>query len=162
MLAENSYGHLVALGSDGFFLCACLMLLVEGLPCRHGVRAMVGKDVGYGAYAAPRWRTSTTPWTMEALAAKPARLTSISAASPPRQNPAGTVPCAFNSTKQNLKSAVCTNCIAFGKEMAALAWEISTLEGTTRMLDNLKSYGKELIRTEVRSQKHVSGVSRIC
>eukprot|EP00904_Undaria_pinnatifida_P011850 jgi/Undpi1/7796/HiC_scaffold_23.g10269.m1 len=32
--------------------------------------------------------------------------------------------------------------------MAALAWEISTLEGTTGMLDNLKSYGKELIRTE--------------
>ena len=40
--------------------------------------------------------------------------------------------------------------------MAALAWEISTLEGTTRMLDNLKSYGKGLIRTEVRSQKHGS------
>ena len=85
VLADNDYGHLVALGPDGFFLCTCLMLLVEGLPCRHGVRAVVGKDVGFnGACVAPRWRTSTTPWTVEALAAKPARLTSTSAASPPR------------------------------------------------------------------------------
>ena len=69
VLAENDYGHLVALGRDGFFLCTCLMLRVEGLSCRHGVRAMVGKDVGFnGACVAPRWRTSTTPWTMEALA----------------------------------------------------------------------------------------------
>ena len=122
VLADNGYGHLVALGPDGFFLCTCLMLLVEALPCRHGVRAMVGIDVGFnGACVAPRWRTSTTPWTMEALAVKPARLTSTIAASPPRQHLAGTVPCAFNSTKKKLKSAVYANCIAFGKEMAALA-----------------------------------------
>ena len=131
VLADNDYGHLVALGPDGFFLCTCLMLLVEGLPCRHGIKAMVGKGVGfYGAWVASRWRTSTTPWTMEALGAKPARLTSSSAASPPRQHPAGTVPCAFNSTKQNLKSAGYANCIAFGNKMAALAREIGTLEGT--------------------------------
>ena len=156
-LGENDYGHLTALDSDGFFLCTCLMLLVEGLPRRHGVRAMVGEGVGFNdACVAPRWRTSTTPWAMEALAAKPARLTSTSAASPPRRHPAGTVPCAFNSAKQKIKSAVYANCIDFGKKMAALAWKISTLEGTTRMLDNLYSYDNELIRTEVRYQKHVS------
>ena len=98
VLAENEYGHLVALGPDVYFLCTCLMLLVEGLPCHFGVRAMVGKDVHFnGACVEPRWRTRTAPWTMEVLAVKPARLTSTSPASPPRQHPAGTVTFAFNS-----------------------------------------------------------------
>ena len=118
---------------------------------------MVGKDVGFnGACVAPRWRTSTTLWTMKALAAKPARLTSTNAASPPRQHLAGTVQCAFISAKQNLKAAAYANCIAFENGMAELAWEISTLKGTTRNVDKLKSYGKNLIRTVVRAQKHVS------
>ena len=48
-------GHLVALGLGGFFLCTYLKLLVDGLGCRHGIRAMMGRDVGFdGACLAPR------------------------------------------------------------------------------------------------------------
>ena len=102
------------------------------------------------------WHPGGVPARPRGRWRRSARLTSTSAASPPRRHPAGTVPCAFNSAKQKIKSAVYANCIDFGKKMSALAWKISTLEGTTRMLDNLYSYDNELIRTEVRYQKHVS------
>lgn len=73
--SETQHCHLVALGSDGFFLCTCLRLLVDGLGCRHALRAMKHADVGFtGACIAPRWRDGTMQWTMGRLAAKPAVL----------------------------------------------------------------------------------------
>ena len=79
MFSDNGYGPLVALGVGGFFLCTCLKLLVDGLGCRHRVKAKMGKEFGFdGACLAPRWRKSEIPWTMEALAAKPVKLRSAS------------------------------------------------------------------------------------
>lgn len=156
-VAENDYGHLVALGPDGFFLCTCLMSLVEGLPCRHGIKAMIGKDVSFnGACVAPRWRTSATPWTMEAIAAKSAKLRSSSSGRSAGQHTAGTCLSVSARAKQNLRSAVYANCLAFGKELAALSWEISSLQGHTRMLDTLTDAAKALIKVELRSQTNTS------
>ena len=86
VFSARGNGHLVALGLGGFFLCTSLKLLVDGLGCRHSIRAMMGRDVGFdGACLAPRWRKCETPWTMDALAAKLATLVSGSTGhSPPR------------------------------------------------------------------------------
>ncbi|CAM9403456.1 unnamed protein product, partial [Ascophyllum nodosum] len=40
LMAYTEYGHLIALGPDGFFLCTCLRQLVDGLGCPHGLRAI--------------------------------------------------------------------------------------------------------------------------
>ena len=63
VFSAHGNGHLVALGLGGFFLCTCLKLLVDGLGGRHGIRAMMSRDVGFdGACLAPRWRKPRGRW----------------------------------------------------------------------------------------------------
>ena len=76
---ETTYGHLLALGPGGFCLSACRELIIKGIPCCHTISALLQTHVvSHGACVAPRWRTSATPWTMELVASKPARLASVS------------------------------------------------------------------------------------
>ena len=148
-------GHLVALGLGGFFLCTSLKLLVDGLGCRHGIRAMMGRDVGFdGACLAPRWRKSETPWTMDALAAKPATLVSGSTGYSAGQQATTTAPDVFTHFSANVRGAVYSNSVAFGKEVAEICGPIHTFEGHTRVLENVKNYMRQVVAVEVRSQSN--------
>ena len=73
---KNKYGgHLVALGSDVFFLCTFLEVLIKGLPCRHSILALLDTQIAVNeACLAPRRRTNATDWTMEPIASKPAMI----------------------------------------------------------------------------------------
>ena len=107
VFSAHGNGHLVALGLGGFFFCTCLKLLVDGLGCRHGIRAMMGRGVGFdGACLAPRWRKSETPWTMETLAAKPATLVSGSTGHSVGQQATTTAPDVFTHSSANIRGAV--------------------------------------------------------
>ena len=67
LMTHTEYGHPVALGPDGFFLCTCLRQLVDGLGCPHGLKAMQNKGASFnGACVAPRWRGSAGPGVVAA------------------------------------------------------------------------------------------------
>ena len=157
VFSAHGNGHLVALGLGGFFLCTCLKLLVDGLGCRRGIRAMMGRDVGFdGACLAPRWRKSETPWTMEALAAKPATLVSGSTGHSAEQQATTTAPDVFTHSSANVRGAVYANSVAFGKEVSEICGPIHTIEGHTRVLENVKNYMRQVVGVEVRSQSNAS------
>lgn len=160
MMAQNEYGHRVALGPDGFFLCTCLKQLIDGLGCRHGLKAMQGKDVSFnGACIAPRWRDSEKPWTMAALAAKPARLATVGAGGPEQPPPTGAIPDVFTHSNTTVRATVYANAVTFGKDLAALSKDLAIVDGSNRVLEKLKNHAKQLIAVEVVSQKHASTVA---
>ena len=147
--------HLFALGLGGFFLCTCLKLLVDGRGCRHGIRYMVCRDVGFdGACLAPRWRKSETPWTMEALAAKPATLVSGSTGHSAEQQATTTASDVLTHSSANVRGAVYADSVAFGKEVAKIFGPIHTIERHTRVLENVENYMRQVVAVEVRSQSN--------
>ena len=155
VFSAHGNGHLVALGLGGFFPCTCLKLLVDGLGCRHGLRAMVGRDVDFdGACLAPRWRKSETPWTMEALAATPATLVSGRTGHSAGQQATTTASDVFTHSSANVRGAVYANSVAFGKKVAEICGLIHTIEGHTRVLENVKNYTRQVVAVEVRSQSN--------
>ena len=157
VFSARGNGHLVALGLGGFFLCTSLKLLVDGLGCRLGIRAMMGRDVGFdGACLAPRWRKSETPWTMDALAAKPATLVSGSTGHSAGQQATTTAPDVFTPSSANVRGPVYSNSVAFGKEVAEICGPIHTIEGHTRVLETVKNYMRQVVAVEVRSQSNAS------
>lgn len=98
----NINGHLVALGPGGFCLCTCLEILIKGLPCRHGILALLETEVVFnGACVAPRWRTDATEWSMGVIASKPAKLTLAGEGSSARQDPVAPGPNFLHTFKRN-------------------------------------------------------------
>ncbi|CAN0220112.1 unnamed protein product, partial [Pylaiella littoralis] len=159
--AATEYGHLVALGPDGFFLCTCLRLLIEGLCCRHGLKAMQNKDIGFhGACITPRWCDSGAAWTMAALAAKPARLTAAVAGGSLQLAPVDMhddVPDVFSHPEPTVRSRVFANLCTLGKELATMAVDrITTVEGAQRIVEIIKKYAVQVMETEERSQNNAS------
>lgn len=154
VLPKYGDSHLVALGPNGFFFCSCLMLLTKGLPCRHGIKALDGREVGFnGACVARRWWDSVTPWTMEALATKSVELASTSEGSSVGQHPTDDT-CTGISTsgKENVGATVYANSVAFGKELTELTRELKTTAGCDRLLCYLKNAAKDYIKVEVYGQ----------
>lgn len=149
-------GHLVALGPNGFFLCTCLRQLVYGLLCPHGIKALFdnGVDRFDGASVAPRWRDSAVPWTMEALAAKPARLatTECSIELPP----VAPNPNASSQAGPNVKAAAYANGIAFGKAVGVRLRDITSLAGIQRVIESTDNFFKQQLEVEKRSQRNES------
>ena len=157
LMAYTEYGHLVALGPDGFFLCTCLRQLVDGLSCPHGLRAMQNKGASFnGACIAPRWRDSDKPWTMAALSAKPARLATAGEGVGGRLTPVGANPDVLSHPQTNVRGAVYANFLNLGKELAGLSANVNSIAGCQRVLENIKTYAKQVIAVEVRSQQNAS------
>ncbi|CAB1112552.1 unnamed protein product [Ectocarpus sp. CCAP 1310/34] len=156
-----NYGHLVALGPDGFVLCTCLRLRVYGLGCRHGLRAVRDTDFGFnGGCIASRWRDSTQPWTMEHLAAKRAAPANTAAGVPGGMPPAPVDPVFFSNSKPTARVSNWASCVAFGKELASLMTDVDAVAPCQRVLNNLTNYAKQLIEVEARSQ-HEATTNRI-
>ncbi|CAB1105884.1 unnamed protein product [Ectocarpus sp. CCAP 1310/34] len=156
-----NYGHLVALGPDGFVLCTCLRLLVYGLGCRHGLRAVRDTDFGLnGGCIASRWRDSTQPWTMEHLTAKRAAPANTAAGVPGDMPPAPMDPGVFSHSKPTARASNWASCVAFGKELASLMTDVDAIAPCQRVLNNLTNYAKQLIEVEARSQ-HEATTNRI-
>ncbi|CAB1110973.1 unnamed protein product [Ectocarpus sp. CCAP 1310/34] len=106
-------GHLVALGPDGFILCTRLRLLVDGPGCRHALRAMREMDFGFnGGCIAPRWRDSTLPWMMAALAAKRAVPENTVAGVPGEMPPAPADPGVFSHSNPTARASNWASCVA--------------------------------------------------
>ena len=157
LMAYTEYGHLVALGPDGFFLCTCLRQLVDGLSCPHGLRAMQNKGASFnGACIAPRWRDSDKPWTMAALSAKPARLATAGEGVGGRLTPVGANPDVLSHSQTNVRGAVYANFLSLGKELPGLSTNVNSIAGCQRVLENIKTYANQGIAVEVRSQQNAS------
>ena len=117
----------------------------------------MGRDVGFdGACLAPRWRKSEIAWTMEAFAAKPATLVSGSTEHSAGQRANTTAPDVFTHSSANVRGAVYANSVAFGKEVAEICGPIHTIDGHTRVLENVKNYMRQVVAVEVRSQSNAS------
>ena len=117
----------------------------------------MGRDVGFdGACLAPRWRKSETSWTMEALAAKPATLVSGSTRYSAGQQATTTASDVFTHSSANVREAVYANSVAFGKEVSEICGPIHTMEGPTRVLENVKNYMRQVVAVEVRSPSNAS------
>ncbi|CAN0080325.1 unnamed protein product, partial [Ascophyllum nodosum] len=118
---------------------------------------MIGRDVGFhGACLAPRWRKNETPWTMEALGAKLATLVSRSTGHSAGQQATTTAPDVFTHSSANVRGGVYANSVPFGKKVAEICGTIHTIEGHTRVLENVKNYMREVVAVEVRSQSNAS------
>lgn len=155
--ARSDVGHFVALGSDGFFLCTCLELLNKGLPCRHGILALLETQVVFnGACVALRWRTNAAPWIMEPLASKLARLASASAGSLAGRQPVAPVPNVVTPSNEHVRSTNYANCCAFGKELAGMLAGVNSIEGVNRILHHLKKVAVDSADVEEVSQRRVS------
>ena len=138
LMAHTEYGHLVALGPDGFFLCTCLRQLVDGVGCPHGIKAMQNKGASFnGACIAPWWRDSDKPWTMAALSAKPARLTTAGEGVGGRLTPVGENPDVLSHSQTNVRCAVYANFLSLGKELAGLSTNVNSIAGCQRVLVSL-------------------------
>ncbi|CAN0502612.1 unnamed protein product, partial [Ectocarpus sp. 12 AP-2014] len=157
---QTKYCQLVALGPDGFFLCTCLRILVDGLGCRHALRAMRGTDLGFtGACIAPRWRDGIMPWTMGRLAAKPAVVATTDAGVPGEIPPPPADASAFSHfshSKSTVRASAWASCCAWGKELATITAPIDNVAGITRILDNLTIHARQLVDVELRSQHNAS------
>lgn len=149
--ATNGYGHLVALGPGGFFLCTCLRQLGDGLVCRHGIKAMHNKGPSFnGACVSPRWRESEKPWTLGALAARPARLAPAGAGDIGQLPTVDTDPDVVSHYSPTVSDTVHAKCLVFGEELATLCEGLNSVAGLWRVLENLKSCAKNLIEVEKR------------
>ena len=93
---------------------------------------------------------------METLAAKPATLVSGSTGHSAGQQVTTTAPDVFIHSSANVRGAVYANSVAFGKEVAEICGPIHTIEGHTRVLENVKNYMRQVIAVEVRSQSNAS------
>eukprot|EP00903_Cladosiphon_okamuranus_P009907 g9408.t1 len=158
MLHGEEYGHLVALGPDGFSLCTCLRQLVYGLLCPHVLKAMFDNGVNKfnGASFAPRWRDSPTPWVLETLAAMPAMLDPGTADCPVQLPPFDFNADDISHSDSNVKAAAYANGVSFGKDMGFSLREINTLEGIDRVLESTKAFFKHQLEVERRSQRLAS------
>ncbi|CAB1105544.1 unnamed protein product [Ectocarpus sp. CCAP 1310/34] len=158
LLQREEFCHLVALGPDGCFLCTCLRPLVYGLLCPHGLKAMfdTGANKFNGASIAPRWRESSTPWTLEPLAAKPAMLDPGAAECPVELPPFNVTTDDISHSGTNVKAAAYANGTNFGKDMGVLLRQITTLEGIDRVLESTKIFFKQQLEVEKRSQRQAS------
>ena len=117
----------------------------------------MGRDIGFDCVClAPRWRKSETPWTMEALAAKPATLVSGRTGHSAGQQVTTTASDVFTYSSANVRGAVYANSATFGKEVADICGSIHTIEGHTRVLENVKNYMRQVVAVEVRSQSNAS------
>ena len=117
----------------------------------------MGRDVGFdGACLAPRWRKSETPWTMEALVATPATLGSGSTGHSAGQQATTTASDVFTQSSANVRGAVYANSVAFGKKVAEICGPIHTIEGHTRVLENVKNSTRHVVAVKVRSQSNAS------
>ena len=115
----------------------------------------MGMDVGFDdACLAPGWRKSETLWTMEALAAKPATLVSGSTGHSAGQQATTTASDIFTQSSANVRGAVYANSVAFGKEVAEICGPIHTIEGHSRVLENVKNYMRQVVAAEARSQSN--------
>lgn len=160
----SDFGHLVALGPDGFFLCTCMRPLVYGLLCPHGIKAFQdqGVDRFSGATISQRWRESETPWPMAALAAKPARLSAGAAESvglpPTFSQPPGGDPTSIASPAPgpNVPAYAYANGVALGKELGGMFKAITSLAGIQRSMETIKNFARQQIDVEVRSQRDQS------
>ncbi|CAB1100683.1 unnamed protein product [Ectocarpus sp. CCAP 1310/34] len=138
MIAPPSeFGHLVALGPDGFFLCTCLRQLVYGLLCPHGLKALWAEGVVSfkGATISPRWPAAS--------AGLPAGV-----GQPPRADPNSTV----SRTGPNVPSYAYTNGVALGKELGGMFKEINNLAGIHRAMETIKLFARAQVDLEKRSQ----------
>lgn len=158
LLQQEEFGHLVALGSDGFFLCTCLRQLVYGLVCPHGLKAMFDNTVNKfnGASFAPRWRESGTPWTLEALASKPAMLERAGAECPVQLPPFDLNMNDMSHSGSTVKAAAYSNGVSMGKDMGVRLREIDSLEGIDRVLESTKIFFNQQLEVEKRSQLNAS------
>lgn len=160
-VTRSEYGHLVAVGPDGFHLCTCLRQLVYGLVCRHVIIAMSNKQASFNAASVhPRWRNSGRPWTLAPLAAKPARLAAAVAASVAGDAgtllvdgtdegvPAHSSPVTYSNP--NDATYVYASSVAFGKELAALTKGLGRPR-LQRVLANLTTQAKLFIDVEKKS-----------
>eukprot|EP00903_Cladosiphon_okamuranus_P009650 g9183.t1 len=156
------YCHLVALGPNGFVLCTCLRLLVEGLCCRHAFRAVVGMNFGFNSEGcmAPRWRDGEIPWTLAPLSAKRAVTSKTSAGLNVALPRARTDPGVFSHSKPTARASNWSSCLAFRKEVASLMTAIDSVAPCQRVLGNLLNRAKQLIGVEVASQ-HETSTGRI-
>ncbi|CAM9772406.1 unnamed protein product [Ectocarpus sp. 12 AP-2014] len=157
-------GHLVALGPDGFFLCTCLRQLVYGLLCPHAMKALWYQRASQfnGATISPRWRDSETPWTMAALAAKPANLSTGAAgltgsAGPPGQMPpVDPNPIVSSRSGPNLSAYAYANGVALGKELGGMFKEVPSVASIQRLMESMKLYARQQIEVEKRSLRDES------
>eukprot|EP00903_Cladosiphon_okamuranus_P012779 g11944.t1 len=157
-LHGEEFGHLVAIGPDGFSLCTCLRQLVYGLLCPHVLKAMFdsGHRTFNGASIAPRWRDSLTPWTLEGLAAKPAMLDLDAADCPVQLPPFNPNADDTSHSGTNVKAAAYANGVSFGKDMGVLLRQVTTLDGIDRVLESTKIFFKQQLEVEKRSQRLAS------
>lgn len=160
MNSASDFGHLVAVGSDGFFLCTCLRQLVYGLLCPHALKALWDQNVQTfnGACIAPRWRDSDTPWTMEALAGKPARLSTGAAGAHGQQLPDNPYsdPIVPSASDPNVSAYAYSNGIALGKELGSLFKEVSSIAAIHRLMDTTLNFVRQQVDVEKRSLQQES------
>ncbi|CBN75974.1 expressed unknown protein [Ectocarpus siliculosus] len=164
MSTASECGHLVALGPDGFFLCTCLRQLVYGLLCPHAIKALWYQRASQfnGATISPRWRDSETPWTMAALAAKPAKLSTGAAgltgpAGPTGQMPpVDTSPIVSSHSGLNLSAYAYANGVALGKELGGMFKEVPSVASIQRLMESMKLHAKQQIEVEKRSLRDES------
>ena len=90
---------------------------------------------------------------MEALAAKPAIFVSGSTGHSAGQQATTTALDVSTHSSANVRGAVYANSVAFGKEVAEIC---HTIEGHTRVLENVKNYMRQVVAVEVRSQSNAS------
>lgn len=156
--AQSDFGHLVAIGPQGFHLCTCLRQLVYGLLCPHGLRALFDRRVECfnGADISPRWRESDTPWTMAALAAKPARLATAGADCSGELPPVDPNPTPASHPGPNLSAAAYANGIAVGKELGVMLKELPSLAAVQRVCETAKTFLRQQIDGEKRSHRNES------
>ena len=60
----------------------------------------------------------------------------------------------FTHSSANVRGAAYANSVAFGKEVAEICGPIHTIEGHTRVLENVKNYMQQVVAVEVRSQSN--------
>ncbi|CAB1096127.1 unnamed protein product [Ectocarpus sp. CCAP 1310/34] len=156
----SEFGHLVAVGSDGFFLCTCLRQLVYGLLCPHVIKALWSQRITRfnGASIGPWWRDSSTPWTMEALAARPARLSTGAAGAHGQVPPLVGNPDAIGSLDSGPKLSAYgyANGLSLGKELGALFKEVGSVAGIHRVVDTVFNFARQQVEVEKRSLRQES------
>lgn len=93
---------------------------------------------------------------MEALAAKPAKLSSEGAAGWAGQELTDTTPDVFSQSNTNVRATVYANSIGLGKTLAEMSGELMSIEAHNRVVEKIKVYAEQLIAVELRSQNNLS------
>lgn len=153
--------HIVVFGKDGFLLCSCLAVLSTGHQCRHAYRAinaLASMPLFNTLTLHPRWRPRRDDWLW--------RMERVSAKTALRHTVDGVTGVAYrwgvpNETEESvarrrekIRQRNYANFVDMGRQCGVEVGDLVTEEAARRIIDDVMTHFRAVVRAEVASQAH--------